>query len=78
MIPILYRADGSCVGPLADCTRCYTTQERNGLYEAEIDYPMSSPLFSEISDGCYCIFICCILFRTVVLRYIANCGMMIP
>ncbi len=54
MIPILYRADGSCVGPLADCTRCYTTQERNGLYEAEIDYPMSSPLFSEISDGCYC------------------------
>lgn len=54
MIPILYRADGSCVGPLTDCTRCYTTQERNGLYEAEIDYPMSSPLFSEISDGCYC------------------------
>ena len=55
MIPILYRADGSCVGPLADCTRCYTTQERNGLYEAEIDYPMSSPLFPEISDGCYCL-----------------------
>ena len=55
MIPILYRADGSCVGPLTDCTRCYTTQERNGLYEAEIDYPMSSPLFPEISDGCYCL-----------------------
>lgn len=54
MIPVLYRADGSCVGPLADCTRCYTTQERNGLFEAEIDYPMSAPLFSEISDGCYC------------------------
>lgn len=55
MIPILYRADGSCVGPLTDCTRCYTTQERNGLYEAEIDYPMSSPLFPEISNGCYCL-----------------------
>ena len=51
MIPILYDAEGSQIGPLADCTRCYVTQERNGIYEAEIDYPMSSGMFGRIEPG---------------------------
>ena len=53
MIPVLYAADGTKLGNLTDCTRCYVTQERNGLYEAEIDYPMNSDLFSSIEKGCY-------------------------
>lgn len=53
MIPVLYRADGSCVGPLADCTRCYITQEMNGVYEAQIDFPLDSGLSAEITNGAY-------------------------
>ena len=53
MIPVLYDKNDKCIGPLADCTRCYVTQERNGIFEAEIDYPMSAPLFSQIESGGY-------------------------
>lgn len=53
MIPVLYDKNDNCIGPLADCTRCYVTQERNGIFEAEIDYPMSAPLFSQIESGGY-------------------------
>lgn len=53
MIPILYSTSGKLIGTLSDCTRCYVTQERDGLYEAEIDYPMNSEYFSRIEKGCY-------------------------
>lgn len=53
MIPVLYDANKNKIGALSDCTRCYVTQERNGLYEAEVDYPMQSELFSRIEAGCY-------------------------
>lgn len=53
MIPVLYRADGSCIGLLTDCTRCYVTQERNGMFEAEVDYPMNREMFRQIEKGCY-------------------------
>ena len=53
MIPVLFAADGTKIGNLTDCIRCYVTQERNGMYEAEIDYPMNSELFSQIEKGCY-------------------------
>ena len=53
MIPVLFAADGTRIGNLTDCTRNYITQERNGLYEAEIDYPMDGELFSQIEKGFY-------------------------
>lgn len=53
MIPVLYDSNDKCIGPLADCTRCYVTQETNGVYEAEFDYPMSAPLFHQIENGGY-------------------------
>lgn len=53
MIPILYDQTGKCLGPLADCTRCYVTQETAGVYEAEIDYPMDGRLFGSITNGAY-------------------------
>ncbi|MBR2175458.1 MAG: phage tail protein [Clostridia bacterium] len=53
MIPVLYSADGKRLGALADCTKCYVTEERNGIFEAEVDYPMQSDLFGSIEKGCY-------------------------
>ncbi len=56
MIPILYestettfRSNG--LGRLSDCIRCIVTEERNGLYECEFDYPVSGSLFNEIEEG---------------------------
>lgn len=59
MIPILYpkgasRADtetGNGLGFLADCTKCEITEERNGVYEAVLQYPVKGELFSKITDG---------------------------
>lgn len=53
MIPVLYDSAGKCLGALPDCTRCYVTQERNGVYEAEIDIPIDSELFSKVKAGAY-------------------------
>jgi len=56
MIPILYektetafRSNG--LGRLSDCIRCIATEERNGIYEVEFDYPVSGPMFNEIEEG---------------------------
>lgn len=59
MIPILYpkgatKADtenGNGLGFLTDCTKCEVTEERNGVYEAVLQYPVTGELFSQITDG---------------------------
>lgn len=56
MIPILYDyaekdfvTNG--VGRLSDCISCVVTEERNGIYECEFEYPMDGAHFSEIKEG---------------------------
>ena len=56
MIPILYpgtekefRTNG--IGRLTDCIRCIATEERNGIYEVEFDYPIEGVHFDEIEIG---------------------------
>lgn len=56
MIPILY-ANGETrfitngIGRLSDCIRCVCTEERNGTYEVEFDYPITGEHFDEIKIG---------------------------
>ena len=56
MIPILFE-DGTTsfttngLGRLVDCIRCIVTEERNGVYECEFDYPVTGKLFGELSIG---------------------------
>ena len=50
MIPILYNADekrfiNNGRGRLSNATRCIVTEERNGIYEREIDYPINGVYF---------------------------------
>lgn len=56
MIPILYDyaekdfvTNG--VGRLSDCISCVVTEERNGIYECEFEYPVDGAHFSEIKEG---------------------------
>lgn len=56
MIPILYNRDETRfitngIGRLSDCTRFVVTEERNGIYEAEFDYPITGAHFDEIKVG---------------------------
>lgn len=56
MIPILYNRDETRfvtngIGRLSDCTRFVVTEERNGIYEAEFDYPITGVHFDEIGIG---------------------------
>ena len=56
MIPILYEKTETTftsngLGRLSDCIRCIATEERNGIYEVEFDYPVTGVLFSEIQEG---------------------------
>ena len=56
MIPILYTADETQfrtngLGRLSDCTRCIVTEERNGIYECEFDYPITGVHFEDIDFG---------------------------
>ena len=56
MIPILYNGDETRFinngrGRLSDATRCIVTEERNGIYELEIDYPITGVHFEEIKQG---------------------------
>ena len=58
MIPILYGPEEkdfktNGLGRLKDCARFEVTEERNGIYECEFDYPMTGEHFSEILDGCF-------------------------
>lgn len=56
MIPILYDKDETRfvtngIGRLSDCTRAVVTEERNGIYELEFDYPITGAHFDEIIRG---------------------------
>lgn len=56
MIPILYEKTETAftsngLGRLADCTRCEVTEERNGIYECEFDYPISGDKYEDIQEG---------------------------
>lgn len=56
MIPILYRSDETLftsngVGRLPDCVSCVVTEERNGIYECEFQYPVTGRLYNLIKPG---------------------------
>ena len=56
MIPILFETGTTTftsngLGRLADCIRCIATEERNGIYEVEFDYPTTGKLFQELKVG---------------------------
>ena len=56
MIPILYEKDemafaSNGLGRLRDCISCVVTEERNGIYECDFEYPMSAEDFNQIQVG---------------------------
>ena len=61
MIPILYGADeenftSNGLGRLADAISCKATEERNGIYEVEMEYPVGGRHFGQLllSNIIYC------------------------
>ncbi|NMD39135.1 MAG: hypothetical protein GYA87_10705, partial [Christensenellaceae bacterium] len=53
MIPVLYRQDEKefnhlGLGALSEAITCVATEERNGLFELELTYPISGSLYQEI------------------------------
>ena len=53
MIPILYDCfetsfSSMGLGLLNDCTRCVVTEEINGIYECEFDYPITGPMYQRL------------------------------
>lgn len=57
MIPILYpntetAFTGLGLGGLKEALRCEVTEERNGIYELELDYPASGYFYNQIDLGC--------------------------
>ena len=58
MIPILYDKNETAfesngLGRLADADRCLITENRNGMYELEMTYPIDGIHFSDIALGMY-------------------------
>lgn len=56
MIPILYEADevafaSNGLGRLRDCISCVVTEERNGIYEVDFEYPVDGANFDKIIPG---------------------------
>ena len=56
MIPILYEKTeteftSNGIGLLSDCIYCNVTEERNGLYECEFQYPQTGIHFEDITEG---------------------------
>ena len=56
MIPILYEMDETLfatngLGRLRDCISCKVSEERNGIYECDFEYPVSGAHFDEIRLG---------------------------
>lgn len=56
MIPILYEKTETAfasngLGRLVDCVSCIVTEERNGVYTCEFEYPITGALYSEILEG---------------------------
>lgn len=55
MIPILFpptATDFSTrgLGPLSDCISCTVTEQRNGIYELEMQYPLTGLHYADIAD----------------------------
>lgn len=56
MIPILYETDetdfvSNGLGRLRDCISCIVTEERNGIFECDFEYPVSGANFDLIKCG---------------------------
>ena len=56
MIPILYESTETSftslgLGRLRDCVECIVTEERNGIYECDFQYPVSGVNYSLIKPG---------------------------
>lgn len=56
MIPILYDSSETSfttngLGRLAECISCIVTEERNGVYECEFQYPVTGRMYSQITEG---------------------------
>ena len=56
MIPVLFEYDATSfttngLGRLADCISCTVTEERNGIYELELQYPVTGIHFEDIQEG---------------------------
>lgn len=56
MIPILYAATETAfttngIGRLAEITNCVVTEERNGIFECEFDYPVTGKRYADIAEG---------------------------
>lgn len=56
MIPILFEKNATTfttngLGRLADCISCIVTEERNGVFECEFEYPVTGAMFDEIRIG---------------------------
>lgn len=56
MIPILFEKTATTfttngLGRLAETTRCIVSEERNGIYELELDYPVTGKMFDQITKG---------------------------
>ena len=56
MIPILFaKAEtvftSNGIGRLVDCISCEVTEERNGIYELEMKYPVNGRWFAELMQG---------------------------
>lgn len=56
MIPILFEANETQfntfgIGHLSDATQCVVTEERNGVYELEMNYPINGVLFDELREN---------------------------
>ena len=54
MTPILLKADAKTkIGWLSECTVCEVTEERNGVYELELVYPIGATHANDIVPDCY-------------------------
>ena len=56
MIPILYEStetefNSNGLGRLRDCISCVCTEERNGIYECDFEYPVTADDFNDIRIG---------------------------
>lgn len=56
MIPILYKAGETAftsngLGRLRDCISCVVTEERNGIYECDFEYPVDGMNYDRIKCG---------------------------
>lgn len=55
MIPILFSPTATDfstrgLGPLSDCISCTVTEQRNGIYELEMQYPLTGLHYEDIAD----------------------------